>query len=126
MFRLARRFSFEASHVLEGYEGPCSRLHGHTWRGELWIVGRHLVGEGSEAGMLLDFNRLDVAIRMVLMRLDHRHLNDVLAMKKPTSELVCSWLYRQFEIMLSQFGWVTVEKVVLEETADSRCEYDGD
>lgn len=126
MYRLMRRFSFEASHVLTYYEGACSRLHGHTWQGELWIMARHLKGSGSEEGMVIDFKRLAVAIDMVLRQLDHQHLNDSLGMKQPTSERVCKWLYDAFVTVLTQYGTLTVEKVVLEETRDSRCEYDGE
>jgi 6-pyruvoyltetrahydropterin/6-carboxytetrahydropterin synthase len=29
---LHAEFTFDAAHFIEGYDGPCSRVHGHTYR----------------------------------------------------------------------------------------------
>ena len=30
--RLTKEFSFEAAHALDGYDGPCREIHGHSYR----------------------------------------------------------------------------------------------
>ena len=30
--RLTKEFSFEAAHALEGYDGTCREIHGHSYR----------------------------------------------------------------------------------------------
>ncbi|AEC51783.1 hypothetical protein PNA2_0866 [Pyrococcus sp. NA2] len=55
---------FDSSHFLElSYESKCKRLHGHTYRVEVWIEG-----EPNEHGMIFDFNHLSNLIRL----LDHK------------------------------------------------------
>ena len=30
VIRLTKEFSFEAAHALDGYDGPCREVHGHS------------------------------------------------------------------------------------------------
>ena len=32
VIRLTKEFSFEAAHMLEGYDGPCREIHGHSYK----------------------------------------------------------------------------------------------
>ena len=32
VIRLTKEFSFEAAHALDGYDGPCREIHGHSYR----------------------------------------------------------------------------------------------
>ncbi len=31
IIRLTKQFHFEMAHVLEGYDGPCKNVHGHSY-----------------------------------------------------------------------------------------------
>ncbi|MBE6177081.1 MAG: 6-carboxytetrahydropterin synthase [Rikenellaceae bacterium] len=73
VIRLTKEFSFEAAHALEGYEGPCRNIHGHSYR--LFVT---IKGEPSEdpadpnRGMVFDFGRLkQIVHEEVVDRLDH-------------------------------------------------------
>jgi 6-pyruvoyltetrahydropterin/6-carboxytetrahydropterin synthase len=57
---------FDAAHHLEKYDGPCSTLHGHTYKLEVWIKGdsQYL----DEAGILCDFGY----IKELTKRFDHK------------------------------------------------------
>ncbi|MBO7282473.1 MAG: 6-carboxytetrahydropterin synthase, partial [Alistipes sp.] len=32
VIRLTKEFTFEAAHMLEGYDGLCREIHGHSYR----------------------------------------------------------------------------------------------
>lgn len=77
--------SIDASHVIPGHPGKCARLHGHTYRFEVWISGP--VGE---SGMLVDF----YDVKALIDEWDHRHLNDVVSFV-PTAELLAADMQRR-------------------------------
>ncbi|HRR93738.1 MAG TPA: 6-carboxytetrahydropterin synthase, partial [Bacteroidales bacterium] len=39
LIRLTREFTFEMAHVLEGYDGPCRNVHGHSYRLYVTVKG---------------------------------------------------------------------------------------
>ena len=73
--------TIDASHVIPGHPGKCARLHGHTYRFQVWISGP----VDAETGMLVDFFDVKAAIDAW----DHRHLNDEVAFI-PTAELLAA------------------------------------
>jgi len=52
--KLKTSFEFDAAHRLVGYDGKCSRLHGHMWHVDLEIEGEEL----DEVGILWDFTNV--------------------------------------------------------------------
>lgn len=78
--------SIDASHVIPGHPGKCARLHGHTYRFEVWAVGP--LPEG--ASMLVDFYDIKNAIDAW----DHTHLNDEVDFV-PTAELLAAEMQRR-------------------------------
>lgn len=85
--RLRTEGSFDAAHYLKGYDGKCSRLHGHTWRIIVWVEGEQK--QLDKIGMLWDFTNL----KAITNKLDHYNLNEVLAPHNPTAENLCLWIY---------------------------------
>jgi 6-pyruvoyltetrahydropterin/6-carboxytetrahydropterin synthase len=85
MFRIGKRFSFDAAHQLPGLpEGhKCARLHGHTYTVEVMLVADDLV----PPGFVTDFGDLAPFGAYLAACCDHRYLNDVLPVV-PTSELL--------------------------------------
>ena len=71
--RLTRLFSFEMAHALQGYDGPCSNIHGHTYRLEVTVIGTPLADEAHpKNGMVLDFGDLKRLVQInVVEALDH-------------------------------------------------------
>jgi 6-pyruvoyltetrahydropterin/6-carboxytetrahydropterin synthase len=90
MYRIAKRFGFSASHVLDGLgdDHPCSRLHGHNY--EVEVIGE--TEALDERGFVVDFQELGGVKRLIDDRLDHRHLNDVLE-GQPSAEVLASFVY---------------------------------
>ena len=70
-----REFTIEAAHRLPWMpeDHKCFRLHGHSFRIELWIEGE----PDSQTGMLVDFFDLDRAFQPIFDQLDHHYLNEI-------------------------------------------------
>ena len=71
--RLTKEFTFEAAHSLEGYDGACREIHGHSYR--LFVT---IKGEPSrdsydpKQGMVMDFGLLkSIVNEQIISRLDH-------------------------------------------------------
>ncbi len=94
MYELTIRGAFAAAHCLRGYDGPCSRMHGHTWRVEVTVGGEEL----DAVGLVMDFKDLKTVLREVLAELDHVCLNDLPVFREvnPSSENIARHIYRAF------------------------------
>ena len=71
--RLTKEFTFEAAHSLEGYDGACREIHGHSYR--LFVT---IKGEPSrdaydpKQGRGMDFGLLkSIVNEQIISRLDH-------------------------------------------------------
>ncbi len=73
LIRLTREFSFEMSHALQGYDGPCSQIHGHSYRLFVTVRGVPSTTAGDpKEGMVIDFRLLKNTIdELVIGKLDH-------------------------------------------------------
>lgn len=119
MWTLGKEFTFEASHRLPFHDGKCGRLHGHSWKGIVYISGKNLETEGSSTGMVLDYSDIKKHLSpLIESYLDHYHLNESLQLESPTSEEVARWIYKQLE----QSG-LPILGVQINETCTSRCLY---
>lgn len=119
MWILGKEFKFEASHVLPHHEGKCGRLHGHSWKGVVYVQGESLQTQGSSQGMIMDYADIKAVLKPLIEDyLDHYHLNDSLELDSPTSEAVSQWVYER----LQQAG-LPIAAVQINETCTSRCLY---
>ena len=71
--RLTKEFTFEAAHFLEGYDGACREIHGHSYRLFVTIKGEPVGEEGNpKLGMVMDFGDLKrIVNNEIVDRLDH-------------------------------------------------------
>lgn len=98
MYELIVRNRFAAAHALRDYEGPCARLHGHTWQVEVVVKGRHL----DRRGMLVDFTDIKTSVKNILGELDHRNLNDLEPFshggeRNPTAENLARFIFNRLK-----------------------------
>lgn len=85
MYYVRKSFEISAAHHLSlDYESKCTRLHGHNWRVTVWCRAEEL----DANGMVVDFSHIK---SLVLDRLDHKCLNDVLPFN-PTAENLARWI----------------------------------
>ena len=71
--RLTKIFTFEMAHLLEGYDGMCSNMHGHSYIMHVTICGEPNADASSPTfGMVMDFKDLKKIVNSeVTDRLDH-------------------------------------------------------
>lgn len=73
VIRLTKEFTFEAAHMLEGYDGLCREIHGHSYRLFVTVKGKPITDpESPKYGMVMDFGVLKrIVNEQIVERLDH-------------------------------------------------------
>ncbi|MBN1290478.1 MAG: 6-carboxytetrahydropterin synthase QueD [Candidatus Latescibacteria bacterium] len=91
MYELTVESCFSAAHFLDGYNGDCSRMHGHTWKVSL-TVGASVKDKN---GLCMDFKDISSILDGVIKEFDHRTLNEVgiLNGKNPTAENIAQIIF---------------------------------
>ena len=74
--RITKEFDFEAAHALDGYEGKCRDIHGHSYHLKITLIGEPRADKSlPECGMVIDFGEIKSIIREhVYEEFDHRLL----------------------------------------------------
>lgn len=122
-FKMKIVTDFAAAHLLRGYPGPCSRLHGHNWKVEVEVTATRL----DDIGMGMDFRDIKAATKAVIDQMDHRHLNELPPFDEinPTAENISAYIYRQLATKLNDER-VSVHAVTLWETERACVSYTED
>ena len=77
LYTVTKTFKFSAAHVLEllqDFDHPCSRLHGHNYEVAVVLAAPGL----DDVGFVADTKRLDFFGHFVDRCLDHRNLNEAI------------------------------------------------
>ncbi len=75
--KISKEYRFEASHILPNHDGKCARLHGHSYRVVVEVVGDINDHKNtSEEGMIIDYAVLNRLVKPIISEMDHRHLID--------------------------------------------------
>jgi 6-pyruvoyltetrahydropterin/6-carboxytetrahydropterin synthase len=122
MYRVGVRRQFNAAHSLEGYDGKCARLHGHTWFVEAVFTSAELGGES----MVLDFSAARRMLDTVIEPYDHRYLNEVWPFEelRPTAENVARVFYTDLLKEIEATGQpADLELVTVWESPDTWASY---
>ena len=116
MYRIAKQFTFSASHQIKKLPAThkCSRLHGHNYVVEVTLES----GTLNDVGFIRDYAELDALQNYIKEKFDHRHLNDVLGDDFTSAE----HLARHFYDWCKQ-QWPEVSAVRVAESAHSWAEY---
>ena len=62
--RITKEFTFEAVHALEGYDGPCKNIHGHSYALSVTVIGDPSLNQDTpKKGMVMDFGDLKRMIK---------------------------------------------------------------
>jgi 6-pyruvoyltetrahydropterin/6-carboxytetrahydropterin synthase len=91
MYEIYVAARFEAAHRLVGDFGPATRTHGHTYRMEVIVRGKHLGDDGT----LYDIGELEQAVEGLAGSMHYRDLNEIpgLAEVNTTAEEVASYCW---------------------------------
>ncbi len=114
-----KEFIFEAAHRLPNVPAghKCGRLHGHSWRGAIYVSG----DIDPHSGWIMDFGEIKARFAPLYDILDHNYLNDIEGLENPTSEIVARWIWRRLKPVLP-----ALSKVVVHETCTSGAIYSGE
>ena len=121
MYEISVRAAFEAAHFIAGYEGKCSRLHGHNWTVEAIVRGENL----DSLGMLVDFKVLKTELNKVIDEFDHRYLNELefFETENPTAENLARKIFKRLSMSEIFFGSVKLHAVKVHESPNSCVTY---
>tara|TARA_B100000579_G_C22746648_1_gene811901 strand:- start:250 stop:687 length:438 start_codon:yes stop_codon:yes gene_type:complete len=72
--RITKEFDFETAHALDGYNGKCKDIHGHSYHLEMTFIGKPKSDVGlSDCGMVVDFGDIKKIVKTQILPLfDHR------------------------------------------------------
>jgi 6-pyruvoyltetrahydropterin/6-carboxytetrahydropterin synthase len=103
-----RDFTFDAAHVLEGYDKthPYGRVHGHSFRARVWVKGE----PEPENSMILDLGYIAKECEFVKNLLDHNTLNNVDGLYNPTLEGLCVFIWNKLIINISNLNKIEVHR----------------
>ncbi|MBN6074700.1 6-carboxytetrahydropterin synthase QueD [Aggregatibacter actinomycetemcomitans] len=139
MFKVSKEFSFDMAHLLDGHDGKCQNLHGHTYKLQVEVRG-DLYQEGAKQGMVIDFSDLKKTVnRAILEPMDHAFIYDQTSEReskiaallqqldsktfgvpfRTTAEQLAQFIFNQLKYQEN----LPVSAVRLWETPTSFCEY---
>ncbi|MEE2567419.1 6-pyruvoyl trahydropterin synthase family protein [Hyphobacterium marinum] len=102
---ISKDFTFEAAHYFEHKPDahPFKRMHGHSFAGTVTLAGH----PNDEAGWVKDFWEIEAAVKAVIDTIDHRLLNEIEGLEKPSLEAIAAYVFDRLEPTLP--GLVAVE-----------------
>lgn len=102
---ISKDFTFEAAHYFEHKPDahPFKRMHGHSFAGTVTLAGH----PNDEAGWIKDFWEIEDALKAVIDTIDHRLLNEIDGLEKPSLEALARYVFDRLEPALP--GLVAVE-----------------
>lgn len=115
-YEIKQHFSIESARWLPHLPAshPCSRMHGHSFKIILRLVG----DLHPQIGWMIDYNDIQAIMKPLIEKIDHRVLNEVEGLENPTSELLAKWLYDHAKPLLKDLVQVSVA-----ETPSTECSY---
>ena len=116
---IAYRFGFDAAHRFETFpEGhPYRGVHGHSFQVEVAIAGT----PDPATGFVADFGAIERACAAVREGLDHRMLNEVPGLEKPSLENLCLFIWKALAPRFAGLARVTVRR----DSSGQSCSYTG-
>lgn len=116
MYEQSYQFCFEAAHDLaDNVKGeadhPYARVHGHSFVVTLTLRAASLAPEG----WIMDYAALRKICDGVRDRLDHRLLNLIPGLERPTLENTAAWIFNAFEKEIPSLWRVEAARPTLNE-----------
>ena len=123
MYELDITREFSAAHMLKGYDGLCSNLHGHNWTVQVFIQA----GQLDDIGIAADFTVIKRVLTEILAQFDHKYLNELPEFQgiNPTSENIARILYEKLAPAVAKPG-IKLDRVRVCESPTSGATYRPD
>ena len=117
MIELTQEFSFDAAHYLGTGAAENRRMHGHSFYAEVTLRGE----TDADTGLLRDFGEVNTALAAIREMLDHRLLNEVEGLGKPTLENLARFIFQQARAALPEVSRVRLRRP----SYGQSCVYEG-
>ena len=123
MYELDITREFSAAHMLKGYDGLCSNLHGHNWTVQIFIRADRL----DDIGIAADFTVIKRVLTEILAQFDHKYLNELPEFQdiNPTSENIARILFEKLAPAVAKPG-IKLDRVRVCESPTSGATYRPD
>ena len=123
MYELDITREFSAAHMLKGYDGLCSNLHGHNWTVQVFIRADRL----DDIGIAADFTVIKRVLSEILAQFDHKYLNELPEFQgiNPTSENIARILFEKLAPAVAKPG-IKLDRVRVCESPTSGATYRPD
>jgi 6-pyruvoyltetrahydropterin/6-carboxytetrahydropterin synthase len=120
MYELKVTTHFAAAHQLKLVALKCENLHGHNWKIEVYLKGDTL----NDAGVLMDFGEIKLAVNDIMNELDHKYLNELECFKSrnPSSENIAHYIAHALQKKITTTD-VKVSRVTAWESDDACATY---
>jgi 6-pyruvoyltetrahydropterin/6-carboxytetrahydropterin synthase len=112
ILKLTQSFYFEAAHTLKKRHTDVhtmiksETIHGHTYHASISVEG-----EPDENGMVKDFNAIGLIVDYIKSHLDHKFLDEIEGLNRPTMENLCFFIAKKAK-EIKGLCEVTVERKV--------------
>lgn len=99
LFGVKVYLEFAAAHHIRGYDGECSRPHGHNFKVEVEATTPQI----NQIGLAFDFKDFKKLVKQLVDRFDHQDLNTVEPFDKinPTAETLAHYFFNELESKIS-------------------------
>jgi len=123
MYELDITREFSAAHMLKGYDGLCSNLHGHNWTVQVFIRASRL----DDIGIAADFTVIKRVLTEILSQFDHKYLNELPEFQgiNPTSENIARIIFEKLAPAVAKPG-IALDRVRVCESPTSGATYRPD
>jgi len=109
LMKLTQKFYFEAAHTLKGrYVNVYDRINSETIHGHTYHASISVEGKPDENGIVKDFNAMGLMVDYIKSHLDHKFLDEVEGLGRPTMENLCLFIAQKAK--LKGLCEVTVER----------------
>lgn len=121
MYRLQVKMHFDAAHFIKDYPGICSRMHGHRWEVEAVVEGMEL----KDMNMMVDFGAVKQHLGLLVNKLDHQQINEVLSEPNVTAEYLAKWFFDNLYSMIGMWRYAELVRITVWESPDCCVKYYG-
>jgi 6-pyruvoyltetrahydropterin/6-carboxytetrahydropterin synthase len=117
--QISYRFGFDAAHHFPDYPAghPYHGVHGHSFQAEVAIRGT----PDPATGFIADLGQVERACLEARVQLDHRMLNDIDGLARPSLENLCLWLWTRLSPAFPGLARVTIRR----DSCGQACTYEG-
>jgi len=109
--RITKIVHFEMAHALEGYDGLCQNIHGHSYKLRVTVIGIPVEDYKSpKNGMLMDFSDLkQIVEQAIISKYDH-----ALVLNSQTASLTIDLLRKHYNRTIMVNFQPTSEQMLIE------------